>query len=75
MSTDLSAASTVIVTTFEDYAATAKREETLSLLDLCNRISTTTAAEKTALPWLKLARFGNTPTDRGSLRHNANVTA
>ena len=28
---------------------------------------------KAQCPWLKLARFGPTPTSRGSLRHNANV--
>src|SRR4051812_16476365 len=73
MSTDISAASTVIVTLFENHAATTKREEAISLRDLCTRISTTTATEKAALPWVKLARFGSTTTDRGSLRHNANV--
>jgi predicted P-loop ATPase len=73
MSTDINPDSTIVVTFFEDHAATTKREETLSLHDLCNLIRATTALSKTALPWLKLARFGSTTTDRGSLRHNANV--
>jgi hypothetical protein len=55
------------------YAAATKHEEALHLPDLADRIATTTAASKTTLPWLKLARFGDHRTDANSLRHNANV--
>ena len=44
--------------------------ETLAAL-----IATTTASAKADLPWLKLARFGSLRTEKGSLRHDANVQA
>lgn len=34
---------------------------------------TVSAPSKAELPWIKLARFGDKATDRGSLRHDANV--
>jgi len=64
------------VTFFTDHAAKTKREESLSLERLAERIRHTTAARKDGLPWLKLARFGPlpNPTGRsGSLRWNGNV--
>ena len=36
---------------------------------------TATAPSKPQLPWLKLARFGELRSDKGSLRHDANVLA
>jgi hypothetical protein len=65
----------VTVTFFANYAATTKCEERIGLAALAQRIRTTTAVDKHALPWLKLARFGDRRTDAGSLRHNANVRA
>jgi putative DNA primase/helicase len=65
--------SVITVTLFPDSAAQAKREETLRLHNLANRIATTSASSKSELPWLKLATFGNIRTERGSLRHNGNV--
>lgn len=62
-----------VVTFFPDFAAATKREEALHLPDLASRIATTTAPTKAALPWLKLARFGDHRTDNNSLRNNANV--
>jgi hypothetical protein len=64
-----------VVTFFDNAAARRKREERLSLHDLADRIRRTTAAEKSALPWLKLARFGDNRTKKGSLRHDANLEA
>lgn len=61
------------VTFFRDFAASTKREEDVSLRDLIPRLTDTTAPEKAALPWLKLARFGDDRTAAGSLRHNANM--
>jgi len=61
------------VTFFTDAAARTKREELYSLRSLATRINAITAARKTGLPWLKLARFGQLRTDKGSLRHDANV--
>ena len=63
----------LLVTFFPDWKARAKSEARVSLRGLAPKISATTADSKTALPWLKLARFGTARTDKGSLRHNANV--
>jgi hypothetical protein len=63
------------VTFFENYAAATKTEEYLTLSNLAERIRDTSAPRKDALPWLKLARFGNSRTSKGSLRHDANVIA
>jgi hypothetical protein len=68
-------AATLTVTFFDDYAAQTKREERVALAELAQRIRDTTASAKASLPWLKLARFGNTKTLKGSLRHDANVIA
>jgi len=65
----------IAVTFFENCAAAKKTEEHLTLPDLAERIRHTSAPRKDALPWLKLARFGDTRTSKGSLRHDANVMA
>lgn len=67
--------STVVVTFFSDHAATTKREDRLSPEALAELIHTTTAASKEALPWLKLARFGENRSKGGALRNNDNVVA
>jgi len=64
------------VTMFDDFAATARREASLSLEELAELVRTTSAPTKEALPWLKLARFGplrNPSSNSGSLRWNGNV--
>jgi hypothetical protein len=66
---------TVVVTFFSNSAATTKREQRLSLTALAELIHTTSAASKEQLPWLKLARFSDRRTEKGSLRHNGNVLA
>lgn len=63
------------VTFFESASAQAKTEAEISLRALIPRLTSTTAASKAALPWLKLATFGDTRSPRGSLRHDANVLA
>ncbi len=63
------------VTFFDDFQAGRKREQRLTLDQLAEAIRTTSAPAKAALPWLKLARFGNRATAKGSLRHDANVIA
>ena len=63
------------VTFFESQGAGRKHEERFSLRSLANRIRTVTASEKAHLPWLKLARFGEARTEKGSLRHDDNVLA
>ena len=63
------------VTFFGDYAAATKREALVDLADLVRRIETTTGPAKAGLPWLKMARFGEVKTDKGSLRHDANMLA
>lgn len=61
------------LTFFRDRFATTKAEEEASLRDLVTRIAATEAPNKAALPWLKLATFGDRKTDGGSLRNDANV--
>ncbi|MGI4951927.1 MAG: DUF3987 domain-containing protein [Janthinobacterium lividum] len=63
------------VTFFQDHTASRKQEELHTLDSLADCIRTTTAAEKGRLPWLKLARFGDQRTKKGSLRHDANMQA
>ena len=66
-------AAVMIVTFFDDYAARIKRERDLAGEALVELISTTRAPAKEQLPWLKLARFGEQKSDKGSLRHDANL--
>jgi RecA-family ATPase len=63
------------VTFFTDYSAKTKRQKTMTMEELADLIRTTTAPRKEDLPWLKLARFGNTKTEKGSLRWDRNVIA
>lgn len=63
------------VTLFPDHKAQSKGELATTLRALCQRIRDTRAVSKAALPWLKLAQFGDTRTDKGSLRYDANVMA
>lgn len=68
------------VTFFTSFAASEKREQSMSLRGLVPRIKNTTHTLKAKLPWLKLAKFGDqrnpkdgVPTERQSLRHDRNV--
>lgn len=63
------------ITRFPNAAADAKTEHRVTLDYLAERILATTASEKARLPWLKLARFGDLRTAKGSLRHDGNVLA
>lgn len=64
----------VHVTFFKDFAANTRTTEDLTLIELRERILNASAREKSKLPWLKLAAFGNQRSVNGSLRHDANVT-
>jgi len=63
------------VTFFRDHAAQSKRTYEHSLRALIPMLRDTTAPSKAELPWLKLATFGDVRTQRGSLRHDDNITA
>lgn len=63
------------VTLFADQHATRCTARDVTLADLQTLALNTRAPAKAALPWLKLASFGDRPTPRGSLRNNANVLA
>ncbi|MET0706123.1 MAG: AAA family ATPase [Tardiphaga sp.] len=63
------------LTFFKDRGATVKKDGAMTLRALASRILNRNAPSKEALPWLKLATFGNRVTDRGSLRNNDNVLA
>jgi hypothetical protein len=60
---------------FSDPGAQTKDEESIMLPVLAELIRAASAPEKARLPWLKLARFGNARSPRGSLRHDRNVIA
>jgi putative DNA primase/helicase len=59
-------------TQFTSFNATTKKDITVSkeMLE-----ETAPASEKRQSPWLKLARFGDERTEKGSLRHDQNVRA
>jgi hypothetical protein len=63
------------VTFFDHHSARFKRERKLTLAELAELIEASTDERKDLLPWLKLARFGNQSSEKGSLRHNANLLA
>src|SRR6516164_8675900 len=63
----------VHVTFFPDFAAKSYTTDVLTLLDLRERVLNASARKKDNLPWLKLAVFGNERSQKGSLRHDANV--
>jgi len=65
--------SSFAVTFFVDHLAKTKRQRTMTMEELADLIRTTTARRKEDLPWLKLARFGNAITTKGSLRSDRNV--
>ena len=68
--------STFAVTFFSDHSARAKTEEKLTLTGLAELVGSTKADSKDALPWLKLARFGNKRSStKHSLRYDGNVAA
>src|SRR3954451_24256748 len=63
------------VTVFDDATARTKRLELYSMRSLASRINAVTAARKADLPWLKLVKFGEMRSNKGSLRHDANIIA
>jgi hypothetical protein len=63
------------VTFFKSRTAGTKNEEALSLRQLAALVEATSAPSKAELPWVKLAKFGDVRSDRGSLRHNGNLLA
>jgi hypothetical protein len=64
----------ITVTFFADRAAKTKDQRDLTVDELVDLIATTTASSKERLPWLKLAVFGDEPSEEGnSLRHDGNV--
>lgn len=73
--TGIGAGSKVYVTFFKNAAADSLTTDTLTLTDLRERVLSAAKREKDKLPWLKLASFGKQRSDKGSLRHDANVVA
>jgi predicted transcriptional regulator len=65
----------IAVTFFDSMYPKTKREGTLDLETLGEEIGRAHAPSKEELPWVKLARFGNTPNSKGYLRYNENVVA
>ncbi len=75
VTTAVTATTRLTLTTFTSFAATRKTEIAPTIAELAERIRTTDATAKDRLPWLKLATFGMAKTEKGSLRHDANVIA
>ena len=63
------------VTFFASAAANDKRERTETLRSIAKLAERLNAPSKDRLMWVKAATFGDEATDKGSLRHNANMTA
>jgi hypothetical protein len=63
------------ITFFDDRFAFVKHEDRLTLPDLAEEIRLITDTSKEKLPWLKLARFGDVPSGKNSMRHDKNVLA
>jgi len=61
------------ITRFPNQKARVKRDLTMTMGELADWVTGQTAADKGRLPWIKLATFGPTKTDKGCLRHDANV--
>lgn len=61
------------VSMFADVKAQRIEPNHLSLRQLQDRLNSTTARDKAALPLVKLGTFGDARTDKGSLRHDANL--
>ena len=57
----------IVVTFFSSFSATKKREIETTIDALAPRIRAAGALTKGALPWLKLARFGDHRTEKNSL--------
>ncbi len=65
----------IMFTFFSDYSAQTKNQEAYTLRGIAPRIRAITASDKSKLPWLKAATFGDLRTDKNSLRNDANVLA
>jgi hypothetical protein len=63
----------IIITKFPTAAASDRTEHRLPLRAILPALRDTRAAAKAALPWMKLASFGDQRTDRGSLRSDRNL--
>lgn len=63
------------VTIFDDAASRSQRRRPTTLRQMAAEIRDARAGAKSALPWLKLATFGDAPTEKGALRHDANLIA
>jgi hypothetical protein len=63
----------VMITLFRNKAATKLEVVGVTLHELADLIKTKTAADKTQLPLLKMAIFGDERTKKNCLRNNANV--
>jgi hypothetical protein len=63
----------MLFTKFRDEFAKHKRQEESTLRAMVPWLRDTRATSKAALPWVKLATFGDQATGRGSLRHDDNM--
>lgn len=63
----------LLVTFFPDQWAKSKTDAIITLRRFRERVLKTVATSKGKLPYVKLGRFGNEPTDHDCLRSNANM--
>lgn len=65
----------LLVTLVYDHLARAQQRREFTPEQLEEELHYATPLRKEDLPWLRLARFGDLPTDKGSLRHDRNIIA
>ena len=65
----------ILITTFRDHLAKERERQHWSLPQMRELVLQTSADTKKKLPWFKCAGFGDKKTDKGSLRHDANVVS
>ncbi|MEH6791746.1 AAA family ATPase [Parasphingorhabdus sp.] len=65
----------ITLSRFKSASARQVYAHQVTIRELGPKIVKRSGAQKSELPWLKLASFGKRKTGKGSLRHNANVIA
>lgn len=74
MNAEAQTAATLTLTIFRDVGARRAEEQEWSFEELTERLrKANTYADKASCPLIKLARFGDQRTEKGSLRHDGNV--
>jgi hypothetical protein len=65
----------IALTFFNNHSATHKTERVVDLVKFAAEIAITSAPSKAALPWVKMAQFGDARSPHGSLRTDYNLVS